>query len=67
MIWKSVESLNDFGQIKNRVMFKLIHTKRNEQRLRQIPNISFLDLSIVFYLYMEEDREGYHYSAIQCA
>lgn len=57
-ICKLVKGLNDFEQIKSRVMFKLIHTKSNEQCLRQIPNISFLDLSIVFYILMDEDSEG---------
>lgn len=64
-IWKSVKDLNDFEQIKNRVMFKLIHTKSNEQCLRQIPNISYLDLSIVFYLFMNEDSDGIMVAQIQ--
>lgn len=64
-IWKSMEGLDNFEQIKDRVMFKLVHTKSNEQRLKQVPSISFLDLSIVFYLYMDEDSGGMMVAQIQ--
>ncbi|MCD8170589.1 MAG: DUF5688 family protein, partial [Clostridiales bacterium] len=64
-IWKSMEGLDNFEQIKDRVMFKLIHTKNNEQRLKQVPSISFLDLPIVFYLYMDEDIGGMMGAQIQ--
>lgn len=64
-IWKSMEGLDNFEQIKDRVMFKLVHTKNNVQRLKQVPSISFLDLSIVFYLYMDEDSGGMMVAQIQ--
>lgn len=54
----SVNVLHDFEQVKGKVMFKLINTRSNECLLRQVPNMPYLDLSIVFYLYMGEDEEG---------
>ena len=54
----SVSCLHDFEQVKDKVLFKLINTRSNERLLRQIPSIPYLDLSIVFYLYMSEDDEA---------
>ncbi len=38
-----------FDQVKDRICFKLINTERNEDLLQDIPNVPFLDLSIVFF------------------
>ena len=64
-VLKSAEHLYDFGKARDRVMLKLIHTKNNEQRLNQVPNIPYLDLSIVFYLYMDEDSGSMMTAQIQ--
>ena len=58
-IIKEMESdFYEFNKIKDKVRFKLINTKNNEALLKQIPSIPYMDLSIVFYLYMEEDNGG---------
>lgn len=50
--------LDDFSKLKDRIVYKLIHTKSNEELLNQIPSVPYLDLSIVFYLYLEENDCG---------
>lgn len=50
--------LSDFQTQKTRIMFKLIHTASNEELLEEIPHISYLDLSIVFYLHLDRSAAG---------
>ncbi len=53
-----MEVINDmrFEKIKDRIMFKLIHTSKNASLLKAVPNIPYLDMSIVFFV-LCEDRE----------
>lgn len=44
---------NQFPYAKFRIAYKLINTDMNQSLLKQVPHISFLDLSIVFYLYLD--------------
>lgn len=39
----------DYKKVKNRIMVKLVNRKKNEELLKQIPYIPFLDLAIIFY------------------
>ena len=55
--------LNDFKKLRDKVAYKLIHTGANRKLLEDLPNIPFLDLSIVFYLYLEENEYG-HMTAV---
>ena len=50
--------LLDFEGIKDRIVFKLINTEKNRVFLRDTPHRPFLDLSIVFYVLLEVNREG---------
>ncbi len=50
--------LNDFSQLREKVAYKLIHTASNKELLTTIPSIPYLDLSIVFYLYLEKHDAG---------
>lgn len=50
--------LNDFSRLKDKVAYKLIHTQSNEELLKDIPSIPYLDLSIVFYLFLERNEYG---------
>lgn len=38
----------EYANVKNNIVYKLIHTERNRELLEDIPYIKFLDLSIVF-------------------
>ena len=50
--------LEDFGQIRKKIVYKLIHTKKNEELLRQIPSCPILDMSMVFYALLKADSGG---------
>lgn len=44
-----VSFFQEFSHVQDRIMFQLIHAERNQELLKQIPHIPFLDLAIVFY------------------
>lgn len=50
-----MKAFMDFEQIKSKIIFKLVNTNRNEELLSDVPNISFLDLSVVFQCLITED------------
>lgn len=48
----------NYGDIKERVIYKLINTERNKELLEDIPHIEFMDLSIVFQCLVSQDELG---------
>lgn len=44
----------DFDFCKEKLLFKLVNTGLNQERLLNTPHIPFLDLSIIFYVRLEE-------------
>lgn len=54
----SPERFLSFPQISHLIAFKLIHAQSNADLLRQVPHLPFLDLAIVFYLYLEQSDHG---------
>lgn len=46
-------SVLDFNKAKTRICAKLINKAKNEQLLKGIPHRDFLDLSVVYYVYLE--------------
>lgn len=54
----SEESIKDFESLKSRVMYRMIHTESNQELLKGLPSIRFLDLSVVFFLYLDENAAG---------
>lgn len=53
------EMLTDVSRLEDKIVYKLIHTKSNEILLQDVPSVPFLDLSIVFYLFLEEYTYGH--------
>lgn len=51
------EFLN-FNKLRNKVAFKLIQREKNQELLKDVPYIEFLDLAVVFYLILDEHRGG---------
>ena len=51
------EFLN-FNKLRNKVAFKLIQREKNQELLKDVPYIEFLDLAVVFYLILDEHKEG---------
>lgn len=54
----TAEQFIDPNQVRKKIVYKLIHAKSNELLLQQIPHKRFLDLAIVFYLYLDETEYG---------
>ncbi len=52
----------NYGQVKPRIIYKVINTEKNRELLEDIPHVEFLDLSIVFE-YMV-DQEGFGVATI---
>lgn len=50
--------LSDYSTMKSRIACRLINTAANEVLLRDMPHIIWNDLSIVFYLFLQEDDSG---------
>lgn len=53
-----VSFFTDYDSVKERLAFKLINTSKNEELLRSVPHISYLDLSLVFYCLISTDENG---------
>lgn len=51
-----IEGFIDFKKARERIVFKLINTAKNEELLKEIPSIPFLDLSMVFYYLLGEEK-----------
>ncbi len=50
--------ISDFSRISPKVMMKLIHTQSNKLLLADVPHMSFMDLSVVFYLALGQSAHG---------
>lgn len=50
--------LSQFATLRSRIMFRVVHTASNQTLLEDVPNLPFLDLSIVFYLFLERNDSG---------
>lgn len=53
-----VSFYTDYDNISNKILFKLIHAKKNEELLKEIPHILYLDLAIVFYCLISTTPNG---------
>ena len=51
-------SLNDFSQLKDKVTYRIISTKDNQLLLEDVVSFPFEDLSIVFYLLLQQSPTG---------
>ena len=57
-LYAKVGEFSDYQKVKGRIMLKLINTKENEALLCEIPGVPFLDLTAVFYIWVDEDETG---------
>lgn len=53
-----VDNFLDFDTVKDNILFKLINYKKNEDQLKAMPYLPFLDLAIVFYIALEIGENG---------
>lgn len=54
----STYGIEHYEAIQDKIVFKLIHTGKNRELLREIPHIELLDLSIVFYALLDINSQG---------
>ncbi|MDD7402867.1 MAG: DUF5688 family protein [Butyribacter sp.] len=47
-----------FANCQDKIFIKLVSRERNQPELDNIPNISFLDLSIIFHILFSKEEEG---------
>lgn len=45
----------DFETVRPRIIHKLVNTERNKDLLNEVPNVQFLDLSIIFQILLSDD------------
>lgn len=48
----------DFERVKDRICYRLIDAKQNQELLERIPHVSFLDLAVCFYYAYEGEALG---------
>lgn len=53
-----VHTVKDFEIMRSKIVYKLIHAKKNETLLESTPYIAYLDFAIVFYILFEVDESG---------
>ena len=47
-----------FEKIKDRIIFKLVNTAENKKLLLEVPNRPFLDLSVIFLIFIDKSEGG---------
>lgn len=56
-IW-DYSQYEEYKEIKDRVVFKLVHYSKNQELLSRVPNVDILDLSIIFYVLLDVGKNG---------
>lgn len=51
-------SVFEYSQIKDKILFRLVNTEKNEGFLCSVPNRGYLNLSVVYYILLEMNEEG---------
>ena len=54
----NVEFFSDYQKAKERICYKLIHYRRNETLLKDVPHVRYLNLAVVFYYAYENPLLG---------
>ncbi len=49
----------DFSQVKTHIAFRLISAKENEALLSSVPHTAFLDLALIFYVIVDQKKDGH--------
>lgn len=52
------QKIRDFDSAKDRIAFRLISKEQNKSLLSDIPWVPYLDLALIFYLYLDSSRTG---------
>lgn len=55
--WKE-EILRDYAMLKNRIIYRIVNRQANRELLKEVPNVPYLNLSIVFHVLLEMNVYG---------
>lgn len=50
--------VTSYEAVRDKIVFKIIHTEENRELLKEIPHINRMDLSVVFYVLLEMKKDG---------
>lgn len=50
--------VTDFNKVRSNVCFKVINAEKNRELLKTIPHKMLLDLAVVFYIEVSQDKDG---------
>ena len=50
-------AVQDYQNVKERIIYKLVNQERNRELLSQVPHADFLDLAVLFYVLVDIDEE----------
>ncbi len=53
-----MDFFQDFEQVKDRILYRLVNAAKNEKMLEEVPHIRFLDLAVCFYYSFYEKTLG---------
>ena len=54
----NMDYFSDYKKMKDKICFRLINYNKNEELLKEIPHIPYLDLAIVFYCIVHNENIG---------
>lgn len=52
------DTLICYEEVKDKIVFKLINTEKNQEFLSMVPHMEILDLSVVFYVLLDVTEDG---------
>lgn len=52
------ESLDEYQEVRERIVFRLVNRNSNWELLREVPYVPYLDLAIIFYVMVEVNEYG---------
>lgn len=55
--WNEV-SVQDYQNIKDKIIYKLVNQERNGELLDQVPHVRYLDLAILYFVLVDMDKSG---------
>jgi len=58
VVFGDMRAFLNFNNLRDKVAFKLIQREKNQELLKDVPYIEFLDLAVVFYLILDEHKGG---------
>ncbi|MDO4313362.1 MAG: DUF5688 family protein [Eubacteriales bacterium] len=55
---RAAESLQDYESMKDRIIYKLVSREKNQELLKQVPYVAYLDLAVLFCVLIDMDTSG---------